>query len=236
MNVPDLRERSALPEMMDGGDVSQQDFAACMADLAAVNTVTLARRPTLAFVAQAASRSPGPLTILDVGFGAGDMLRSVARMLRRQGWNARLIGIDLNPRSEPAARGMTPSDLAIEWRTGDAFTLPDEDRPDLIISSLVTHHMDDAEIVRFVAWMEATARRGWFVNDLHRHAIAWYGFTAMARLARWHRFVQHDGPLSIARSFRRADWERLLAAAGAPSAAAIHWRFPFRYCVERRRW
>jgi 2-polyprenyl-3-methyl-5-hydroxy-6-metoxy-1,4-benzoquinol methylase len=234
--MPDLRNRSALPELMDGDDVSQADFAACMVDLAKVNTLTLAREPTLAFVAQAVAKAPDTLTILDVGFGAGDMLRSIARMLRRRGKQARLIGIDLNPRSEPAASAMTAPDMTIEWRTGDAFALAREERPDLIISSLVTHHMDDAEIVQFLAWMEATARRGWFVNDLHRHALAWYGFTAMARLARWHRFVQHDGPLSIARSFRRADWERLLAAAGSPADAAIHWRFPFRYCVERRRW
>lgn len=234
--MPDLRRRSSAPELMDGDDVSPEDFAACMADLATVNTITLARRPTLAFVSQAVKRFAGVPTILDVGFGAGDMLRSISEMLRKQKREARLIGIDLNPRSEPAARSMTPATMAIEWRTGDAFTLPPEDTPDIVISSLVTHHMDDAEIVRFLAWMEATARRGWFVNDLHRHALAWHGFAAMATIARWHRFVRHDGPLSIARSFRRPDWEQLLSRAKIGPDAAIRWRFPFRYCVERRRW
>jgi SAM-dependent methyltransferase len=233
--MPDLRRRSQAPELMDGDDVTPEDFAACMADLAAVNTVTLARRPTLAFVAEAVARLPDVPTILDVGFGAGDMLRSISRMLQQQGLRARLIGIDLNPRSEPAARSMTPPDMAIEWRTGDAFALPPEDRPDLVISSLVTHHMGDAEIVRFLGWMEANARGGWFVNDLHRHALPWYGFTALATLARWHRFVRHDGPLSIARSFRRAEWDALLARAEI-AQAHVRWRFPFRYCVERRRW
>lgn len=234
--MPDLRHRSHAPELMDGEDVAPEDFAACMADLAKVNTLTLARRPTLAFVSEAMAHSTGVPTILDVGFGAGDMLRSIAAMLHKQGRQARLIGIDLNPRSEPAARGMTPAGVAIEWRTGDAFALPPEDAPDLVISSLVTHHMDDDEIVRFLAWMEAVARRGWFVNDLHRHALAWHGFAALATLARWHPFVRHDGPLSIARSFRRHDWERLLTQAGVAQDTAIRWRFPFRYCVERRRW
>jgi len=234
--MPDLRLRSNLPELMDGDDVALDDFAACMVDLATVNTLTLARGPTLAFVARAVRHSSDRLTILDVGFGAGDMLRSIARMLRSKGLRARLIGIDLNPRSAPAARSMTPDDLAIEWLTGDAYALSGDDTPDIVISSLVTHHMADAEIVRFLTWMEATARRGWFVNDLHRHALAWYGFTAMAKLAGWHRFVQHDGPLSVARSFRRPDWERLLAQAAMPTDATIRWRFPFRYCVERARW
>jgi 2-polyprenyl-3-methyl-5-hydroxy-6-metoxy-1,4-benzoquinol methylase len=223
---------------MDGDEVTQAQFAACVADLASVNTVTLARPPTLAFVRDAVEAMAPDVTptILDVGFGAGDMLRSIAAMLQKMGRPARLIGIDLNWRSEAVARAATPAGFDIEWRTGDAFAWPADDRPDLVISSLVTHHMDDAEIVRFLAWMEATARCGWFVNDLHRHAVAWYGFHAMATLARWHPFVRHDGPLSIARSFRRGDWQALLDKAGVVPVAAIHWRFPFRYCVERRRW
>ena len=240
--MPDLRQRSRAPELMDGEDVDPADFAACMADLATVNTVTLARGPTLSFVRRALAVLPAASepVILDVGFGAGDMLRSIAAMLQKEGRRARLVGIDLNPRSEPAARAMTPPGMDIEWVTGDAFAWAQHTVPDLTISSLVTHHMDDAEIVGFLAWMEQTARLGWFVNDLHRHALPWYGFTALARLARWHRFVRHDGPLSIARSFRHDDWQRLLREAGAHepgvSEAAIHWRFPFRYCVERRRW
>lgn len=234
--MPDLRRRSQAPEWMDGADVTPGEFAACVRDLAQVNTVTLARPPTLEFVARCVRNAVGTPTILDVGFGAGDMLRSIARMLRKQGLTARLVGIDLNPRSEPVARAMTPDDLTIEWCTGDAAAWAQNDVPDLIISSLVTHHMDDAEVVRFCAWMEATARRGWFINDLHRHAVPWYGFTALASLARWHPFVRYDGPLSIARSFRRDEWRELLDRAGVGHGAAVRWRFPFRYCVERRRW
>jgi 2-polyprenyl-3-methyl-5-hydroxy-6-metoxy-1,4-benzoquinol methylase len=236
--MPNLQRRSLQPELMDGDHVSLDEFAACVTDLAKVNTVTMARPPTLSFVKRALAAMPPQSvpTILDVGFGAGDMLRSIDAMLRRTGRKARLIGIDLNWRSEALARRMDRSDTAIEWRTGDAFALNTEDAPDLIISSLVTHHMDDAEIVRFLAWMDATARRGWFVNDLHRHALAWYGFSALATLARWHPFVRHDGPLSIARSFRREDWNALLTRAGVAQHACVHWHFPFRYCVERRRW
>ncbi len=234
--MPDFSRRSLAPELMDGDDVSEQDFAACMADLARVNTVTLARRPTLRFLAEALANLPGEPIILDVGFGAGDMLRHIARMLKRKGRSARLVGIDLNPRSEPAASMMTPDEMRIEWVTGDAYAWSERERPDLIISSLVTHHMTDPEIVRFVRWMEDTARGGWFINDLHRHALPWHAFTVMARVAGWHRFVRHDGPLSIARSFRRADWQTLLTEAGVADVANIRWRFPFRFCVERRRW
>lgn len=231
----DLSVRSLQPEWMDGETVSGAEFAACLADLATVNTLTLARPPTLRFVAQALDSTPPDqrLTLVDVGYGAGDMLRAIHRLATRRGRAIRLIGMDINPRSEPVARAATPPGTGIEFRTGDAMAL---DEPvDLVISSLVTHHMTDQEIVGFLRWMEERARRGWFVNDLHRHPVAYHGFRLLAAAMRWHPFVRHDGPLSVARAFRRPDWVALLERAELGAVAAVRWHFPFRYCVERWR-
>lgn len=224
-----LAARAATPEWMDADDVDPATFAAVMHDLARVNTVTRARPPTLDWLARATADGR-PFSVLDVGFGDGDMLRAIAA---RFGDRARLTGIDINPRSKPAATAATPGG-AIDYRTGDAFALTE--RFDFIISSLTTHHMDDAGVVDFLRWMEASAVKGWFVNDLHRHWIAWRGFSALAWAARWHDFVRHDGAVSVTRAFRRADWERLLGAAGiAKDVVTIRWHLPFRLCVGRRK-
>lgn len=234
----DLRHRSRVLELMDGEDVTQQDFAACVEDLARVNTLTLARPPTLAFIDRAldATSANRILTIVDVGFGAGDMLRAVARLVERRGRKARLIGFDINPRSEPVARRLTPSAMGIDFRTGDACAMARQEPVDIVISSLVTHHMDDPDILRFLTWMDERADMGWFVNDLHRHWFAYQGFRLLAAIMRWHPFVRHDGPLSIARAFRREDWRLLLDAASLAGTARLRWRFPFRFCVERTKW
>jgi SAM-dependent methyltransferase len=229
--------RSLEPEQMDGDDLSPETFAAVVADLAQVNTLTLARPPTLGFVTRALSGLPAdtPVTILDVGFGDGDMLRALARKLRKRR-GLRLIGYDINPRSAPAAGARTPDDLPIDYVTGDAFAIDPAVRIDIIVSSLVTHHMTDDEIVRFLSWMEARAMRGWFVNDLHRHAIARHGFRLLSWAARWHPIVRHDGALSVARSFTRADWARLIARAGLdPATIRLRWHLPFRWCLGRLR-
>jgi hypothetical protein len=53
---------------------------------------------------------------------------------------------------------------------------------------------------------------------------------------RWHRFVQHDGPVSFRRSFREADWQQMLAAAGIAADAVTLKRWtPARLCVGRIR-
>lgn len=227
--------RSRQSEWLDADDIDAADLAACLHDLASVNTVTLARLPTLAFMRRVARRADGPsLSVLDVGSGEGDMLRRIARWRARRGTALRLEGVDLNPASALAARAATPPGLPITYRTGNVFDEP-PGSVDVVISSLTTHHMSDDEIVRFLRWMEQTARRGWFINDLHRHPLAYYGFKALAATAGWHPMVRHDGAISVTRSFTRADWRRLLRAAGLNKVAQVRWHLPFRFCVSRIR-
>lgn len=234
----DFSRRSTEGELMDGADVSQDEFAAGLADLEKVNTITLTRRPTLAFVDEAlkAAHIGSVPVIVDVGFGAGDTLREIERLCSRRGYRARLIGIDLNPRSEPFAKARTSPASSIEYRTGDLYDWPDDEPVDLVISSQVTHHMNDDEIGRFLRWMEANTKLGWFVNDLHRHWFAYHGFRLLSWLMRWHRMVRHDGPISVSRSFTREDWQRLLVEAGLNGKVSIAWKLMFRYAISRRKW
>jgi 2-polyprenyl-3-methyl-5-hydroxy-6-metoxy-1,4-benzoquinol methylase len=227
----DFSARADAAELMDADDLDPAIYAALIADLARVNTITLARPPTLAWLAQA-TRGVDSFSLVDVGFGHGDMLRAIAKWARRHGKTARLVGVDLNPRSAPVARAATDPALGIDYRTGDAAAL--DFRPDFIVSSLVAHHMGNAELIGFLRWMEATAARGWFINDLHRHRIAWAGFRLLATVLRWHPIVRHDGALSVRRAFVRSDWDRLLTAAGlAEPLVAVRWHLPFRWGVGR---
>jgi SAM-dependent methyltransferase len=233
-----FNRRSLERELMDVESVSLDEFRACLKDLASVNTLTLARRPTIAWLKQATLHMrPGErLSLVDVGFGYGDMLRAIHAWSIARGLRPELIGIDLNPLSAESAREATPAGQAIDYRTGDVFAFEPTRPVDFIVSSLFTHHLSDSQVTSFVAWMERHAARGWFISDLHRHAVPFHVFRLMARLAGWHRFVQHDGPVSIARSFRRDDWLRILRAAGVdPGLAEIRWHMPFRLCVGRLR-
>lgn len=227
-----LAQRAIAEERMDAEDLAGETLALVLGDLTQVNTVTMARRPTLAFVKRAVG-DRSRFRLLDVGFGDGDMLRHIARWASRHGIAAELVGIDLNPNSAPAARAHTPHGLTIDYRTGGYETLADEPW-DLIVNSLVAHHMTHDQLVAYLRFVEAHAALGWFINDLHRHGFAHWGFPILARIARWHEIVRHDGTLSIARSYRPGEWPPILAEAGVADARVFR-AFPFRLCVERLR-
>ncbi len=214
---------------MDSADTSAADYAQCLADLEQVNRITLTHRPTLKWLAKAMRRVPvsTPVSIFDVAYGHGDLLRALHGWGEDNGRALTLAGIDLNPRSAVAARAATPAAMRIDYRTGDVFsTAPPQPRPDFIISSQFTHHLDDAQVVEFLRWMQSNSTRGWYVSDLQRHAISYYAFRWIARIAGWHRIVRCDGTVSIARSFRIAEWRALLHEAGV--AADVRWHVPFR--------
>lgn len=233
--------RSMADELMDTETVPFEDFRACLSDLASVNRLSLGYRPTLAFlrrlVRTVTMPDDRPLTMLDVGSGYGDALRAVARFAASQRIPVTLTGVDLNPWSTRAAAEASAGH-EIRWITADAFAYASGlDEPvDVIVSSLFCHHLSDEAFAAFLRWSEETARLGWFVNDLHRHALSYHGFRAITAIGGWHRFVRHDGPVSIARGFRRDDYRRALAAAGIPTSDVRieHW-VPFRLCMSRIR-
>lgn len=232
--------RSYEKELMDDDATDDETFRACLEDLARVNRMSFGYRPTLGFLERLRreGRFPHgrPLRVLDVGSGYGDILREIATWADKAGVSVALAGLDRNPAAERAARAATPEGVAIDYRTADVFDFSLDEPVDVVLSALFTHHLDDAALVRFLAWSERTAAVGWIANDLRRDRLAAFGFGVAAAALRMHRFVRHDGPVSFARAFVEADWRRALSEAGVPDGAAeIARRMPYRLCVSRVR-
>ncbi len=229
----DLSRRAYLSEWMDEPS-TYEEFRDCLRDLAQLNRFTFAHRPTLRFIASLPTSHASPLHIVDVGCGGGDLLRKIEAWARREGRPVILTGIDLNPCAARAAREFTPIGSEIRWVTGNAYSYEPDLPIDCVVSSLFTHHLSDSEITRFLLWMETITVRGWFINDLYRAQFSFYGVQLLAAVARWHRFVRHDAPISIRRGFDLPDWMRYLASAGIPEqVVTIPGIGPARLCLAR---
>lgn len=217
---------------------SDDDLRACLRDIAKVNRLTLAYRPTFQWLNHVYRTLPlqrSPLHIVDVGCGYGDMIRRIAIWARDKNLPVKLSGVDLNPAAIRAAREATPPDVA-SFHEGNAFQFNPSGGIDIVINSLLMHHLENCEIVPLLAWMESVSRVGWFVNDLHRKPVPFYLFRALARFTSWHPFVKHDGAVSILRSFRPDDWQPLVRAAKIPHNECTIREHRFaRLCVARLR-
>jgi SAM-dependent methyltransferase len=230
--TPDFAVRAQLSVLMDE-TCSYAEFRACLRDLMYVGRTVFSYRPTLNWLEQFAGGSDQPLHIVDVGCGAGDMLRRVEFWAQQRKIAVRLTGIDLNPFAAQAAREFGDAKSSIEWVTCEAYGYKPQAKIDLVISSLFTHHLLD-EIIGFLRWMERVTARGWFVNDLRRGRTPCYAFKLLAHGMRWHRFVRHDGPVSARRSFAPDDWRRYTREARLLARAVnIFTIWPGRLCVAR---
>jgi SAM-dependent methyltransferase len=230
--MPDFSRRSGASELMDEAGIPFAEFHDCLGELETINVLTLAYRPTLAWLGRLMRQGrAAPLRILDAGSGGGDMLRRVEKLARRLGCPAELFGVDLNPWSKRSAE-LTASASAIRHVTGDIFEFEPQTPVDVILCSLFTHHLSNEQIVRYLRWLDARAARGWFINDLHRHALPYYFIKLMTRLFSRNRLIRHDAAVSVARSFTVGDWQKLIRQAGLEGQAEVRWMFPFRICVS----
>jgi SAM-dependent methyltransferase len=233
-HAPDLRYRAQLSEMMDE-PCSRDELRTCLRDIARLNRWFRGYRPIIQWLDSfALAPMPQPLRILDVGCGYGDTLRRVEQWAAQQRVVVDLIGLDINPDSVAIAAEASTSASRIQWVVADIFAYTPAQPVHLVVSSLFTHHLLEGDIVRFLCWMERDASLGWFINDLSRAAIPYHFLRIFTRLARLHRFVQNDAPVSVARAFVTQDWHRMCAEAGlVPRDFVIQQWKPARLCVAR---
>jgi SAM-dependent methyltransferase len=228
MARPDFSKRSFAAEWLDANGQSRElpDY---LRDLAWFN------RDALGPWAISAGSPRKTFTLLDAGCGDGDLLRTVARWAAGKGLAFSLTGIDLDPHTIAIARARTDDAANIQFQAADIFAAAPAQPVDFIVSSLLAHHLDDAQIIELIRMMERAARRGWLIYDLQRSAVAYHAIGAIGKIARLHPMVVRDGQISVTRSLTKSEWrDRVRAARLDPTQVGIDWFF-YRLLVSRLR-
>lgn len=231
-----LRNRSYQAELLDRDDIPFEDIRRNMQELDFINTWLGGHAITLAGLKQvlAGNKNVGgtgtlqTVTICEIGCGGGDNLVAIAHWCVKNGIHASFIGIDKNAdcTAVAAARKLAGS----EWIASDYKEVVFSRHPDIIFSSLFCHHFPEAELVSQLQWMWKYARLGFFINDLHRHKLAYYSIQWLTRLFSRSYLVKNDAPLSVARGFVKNEWKLLLNSAGI-ATFSIEWKWAFRWLI-----
>jgi SAM-dependent methyltransferase len=228
-----FRRRSYELEHLDLGDYTPEEYEGCMVELRRVNRwlgdASALRRTVLAEIERDGARE---FSLLDVGAGTGELLRETARWARARGVRARLVGLELNERSAEGILEESRAFPEIGAVRADALRMPfDVGAFDYVICSLFTHHFRDESVVALLREMSRVARRRVYCIDLHRHPVAYYFYTTVARLFLHNRLIREDGALSILRAFSPRELESLAGRAGL-SRAKVERRFPYRLVLS----
>jgi ubiquinone/menaquinone biosynthesis C-methylase UbiE len=198
---------------MDDLSRPEQEFAAAYRELKIINRTLGGVRAIERFLPPA--KRGINLLMLDVAAGACDVSEALLEKLP-----CRIVTLDLN------ARGLKLADQS--WPVvADALALPFRDGTfDVVMASLFFHHLSNDNCIQVLSQMWRIAKQRILVNDLHRHAVAYFSIRALTALFSKSRMVRHDGPVSVLRAFRSSELSDIARRAGVP--ARVHRSFPYR--------
>lgn len=223
--------RSTQKELLDRDDIPFAHIRQNMRELDLINHYLGGHKITLQGLQSVLCKVPvaGPLHLVEIGSGGGDNLRIIKQWAQRNRREVVLTGIDINPECIAYAQSV-PGNESIRFLQTDYKETVFDTKPHVVFSSLFCHHFSEEELVFMLQWMKENTRSGFFINDLHRHPLAYYSIKAITRLLSRSYLVKNDAPLSVQRGFSREDWERLFNRAGL-KAYTIQWRWAFRWLV-----
>lgn len=225
-----LQNRSLQKELLDAEGIPFADIKKNMQELDTVNRLLGGHQITLKGLASFINPSTQNISVCEIGCGGGDNLRAIHQYCTQKKIAVRLTGLDIKKECIDYASERNPQ-LEAHWICND-YKLADFtfNPPDILFSSLFCHHFTKEELVHMMVWMQNNCRLGFFVNDLHRHSVAYYAIKWITQLFSGSYLVKNDAPLSVARGFSKKDWQQVFEKAGIHQYT-IRWKWAFRHLI-----
>jgi len=226
--MPDFSKRSTEEEIMDDFTLSETELFPVLEGLERINFVLGGYQ--VFYDAFKQLKLKNGETVTDWGCGGGDGLRKLAIWTKRHHLSIQFTGLDATPAAIRFAKNRAASFTNLNFIQADVLKEVQPEKYDYVISSLFTHHFDDDNWIILIQKMLASSKKAVIINDLHRHPLAYYSFTATARLFSRTTMIRQDGALSVLRSFTRSDLVKLLHLAGIKNYK-IKWMWAFRWQI-----
>ena len=233
--MPSFKNRSYQKELLDREDIPFTDIRRNMQELDFINRKLGGHDITLDGIAALIQDNAifnKKVNIVEIGCGGGDNLRAIKEWARYIKLPVTLSGVDINPACIAYAK-VQARNSGIQFLCSDYRLASFASKPDIVFSSLFCHHFTDEELVAQLQWMEENSATGFFINDLHRHPLAYYAIRFLTALFSRSYLVKNDAPLSVRRGFAKKDWLQLFAAAQIKNYHC-RWRWAFRWLITCR--
>jgi 2-polyprenyl-3-methyl-5-hydroxy-6-metoxy-1,4-benzoquinol methylase len=229
-----LTQRRRRPELMDQPELPPDSHREALRGLERINWWSGSTRLLWPSI-RGLLRKAGPLRLLDVAAGAGDVPLRIWRRARREGLPLRVAGCDRSLTAVRYAREQAQlAGADIDFFVADVLGEALAESYDIVTCSLFLHHLDGGEAVEVLKRMGRLASRLLLVNDLRRCPLGMVAAYLGTRLLSSSPVVRADGPRSVAAAFTRREMLELARSAGL-AGAEVTPRWPFRLLLRWER-
>ncbi len=216
-------------ELLDQENIPFEDILLNMRELNTINTILGGHAITVkGFKKLLGSRKK--ITVCEIGCGGGDNLVAIQQYCIKNNIEVKLIGVDIKLACIEVAQKNVLLQQNTSFICSDYAMVQFESKPDIIFSSLFCHHFSDGQLISQLKWMSNKAQLGFFINDLHRHWLAYVSIKILTKIFSSSYLVKNDAPLSVLRGFLASEWKQLFSEAGLP-ATRISWQWAFRHLI-----
>jgi ubiquinone/menaquinone biosynthesis C-methylase UbiE len=228
-HMTDFSKRSTQKELIDRDDIAFADIQQNLKELDLINTHLGGHKITIEGFEKLAGEKK-KISVCEIGCGGGDNLNAIYKCCSKKHIHLKLSGIDINADCIAYARKNAPIDyenfIVSDYRSVDFGN----DKPDIIFTSLFCHHFKEEELITMLQWIKENSRLGFFINDLHRHPVAYYLIKLITTLFSRSYLVKNDAPVSVSKGFKKKEWKNILNKAGITNYT-IQWKWAFRYLI-----
>lgn len=229
-----LQRRRFDAELMDQPHLDAEEHRRALGGLHRLNVASGVSRQIWREIAGLRSHEPGgPLRILDVASGGGDVAWGLWNLASRQGRPLQILGLDMSAVAcGYASHRCRAAGRSIAFRQANVLDEPLPRSFDVVVCSLFLHHLAWDDATRLLADM-AAAGRLLVVSDLRRCAAGYALAHAACRMLSRSPVVQCDGPRSVANAFSLGEMKSLCAAAGLEETT-VRAAWPCRLMIVRQ--
>lgn len=214
-------------ERMDDPDCDIKELQNTYRQFGTINSIISQWRRIYRQEIRPSLKTSTPKTLLDIGFGGGDIPIKLARWASDEGYELQVTAIDPDPRAINFVQELdhSPNIEFIQCKISDLD--PSKEQFNFIISNHLLHHLSNHQLFDILSQSQELSSEAVIFNDIQRSDWAYLLFNIFSRPVFRSSFITADGLTSIKRSYTYEELAQI-----APGNWQVESLFPFRLLLK----
>jgi 2-polyprenyl-3-methyl-5-hydroxy-6-metoxy-1,4-benzoquinol methylase len=170
-------------------------------------------------------KSGDRVRIIDLATGSGDIPRLIVDLARKIGARVEITALDRQPATLEIAKSLSAKYPEVNFTEGNILEWEPSEAYDMVLCTLVLHHLSDEDAVRVLRRCQDLARRFVLVSDLRRGWLTTIGVHLLTAFVFREPMTKYDARLSATRAFSFDEFDDLARRAAWTNFG--HQNFPF---------